>query len=103
MARVQPLSEFTKPNNDKETIMNRLMHQINIPTNRSTGLLASVRQRMAKALIGQAVSLMKDSKTIRHGIVTDVLAEAEVPQIIVDGARYNFNQILTNIPAALSH
>lgn len=82
--------------------MNRLTHTINVPSNRSTSLLVSVRQRMAKALIGQAVSLMKDSKTISHGIVTDVLAEADIPQIIVDGARYNFNQILTNIPAALS-
>jgi hypothetical protein len=53
-------------------------------------------------MVGQAVSLVVDAKTIAHGVVTDVMAEAGIPEIVVDGMRYNFNQILTHVPAALS-
>ena len=82
--------------------MKRPTHRINPPVNWIVSPLNGVRQRMAKALVGQAVSLVVDARTITHGIVTDVLAEPDVPQIVVGGMRYNFNQILTNVPATFS-
>ena len=82
--------------------MNRPTQQINATINWMNVPLNDVRQRMARALVGQAVSLVVDAKTIAHGIVTDVLAETDIPKVVVDGMRYNFNQILTNVPAALS-
>ena len=81
--------------------MNRQTHRTNTSTNWMTNPLTDVRQRMAQALVGQAVSLV-DAKRIIRGIVTDVLAEADIPKIVVDGMGYNFNQVLTNVPVALS-
>jgi len=65
--------------------------------------LGAVRQRMASALIGQAVTLAVDAKTVAHGIVSGVLTEKDSPKIVVDGARYNFNQILTHSPIGFAH
>ncbi len=82
--------------------MTRPAYRTNIRENSFTAPINGVRQRMAEALVGQAVSLAVGPKKIAHGIVTSVLAEAGVPQIVVDGMRYNFNQVLTRVPAALS-
>ncbi len=81
--------------------MNHHTHRTDNSMNWMTGPLNSVRQRMAKALVGQAVSLVVTPQKITHGIVTDVLAETGIPLVVVDGATYNLNQVLTQVPAAL--
>jgi len=63
--------------------------------------LSDVHTRIAASLLGQAVSLLVDPKTTAHGIVTGVLTEADVPKIVVGGARYDLAQILTAAPASL--
>jgi len=79
--------------------MNLDTHRTNTAGNWMTSM---VRRRMALALVGQAVSLVVNPRKIAHGIVTDVLTEADVPQIVVDGMNYSFNQILTHVPVPLS-
>ena len=79
-----------------------LTQETTVPQNRNMSRLNHIRQRMARALIGQVVSLTADRKTIVQGVVTDVLAEPEIPKIVVDGKGYNFDQILTHVPAAFS-
>jgi hypothetical protein len=60
-----------------------------------------VHTRIAMSLLGQAVSLLVDAKTVTHGIVTKVSNEANVPKIVVSGTRYDLAQILTAAPASL--
>ena len=81
--------------------MNYRAHRIDILSTGTPSSLGGVRQRIAKALLGQAVSLMVNPKKITQGIVTNVLIEADIPEIVVEGMRYKFNQILTACPAAL--
>ena len=82
--------------------MNLDTHQTNTTRNRMTNELSIVRERMAWALVGQAVSLVVNPRKIARGIVTDVLAEPDIPQIVVNGMKYSFNQILTHVPAPLN-
>ena len=68
---------------------------------REAGLRA-VRTQLACALIGSTVDLLADTHTILHGVVTGVLTEAGTPKIVVAGARYDLDQVLTNAPASLN-
>ena len=60
-----------------------------------------VRKHIARALVGQTVDLLVDAQTIVHGVVTGVMNEAGTPKLVVDGTRYDLNQILTAMPASL--
>ncbi len=60
-----------------------------------------VRKHLARALVGHTVDLLVDAHTIVHGVVTGVLTEAGAPKLVVDGASYDLNQILTATPATL--
>jgi hypothetical protein len=53
-------------------------------------------------MIGCAVDLLVDATHIAHGVVTGVLTEAGKPKLVVDGHRYDLNQILTVAPAAFN-
>ncbi|HLP77759.1 MAG TPA: hypothetical protein VK327_12675 [Candidatus Paceibacterota bacterium] len=64
--------------------------------------LNAVRSQMAAHLIGNAVDLMTRSKTILHGTVTGVLTEAGKPKVVVNGRRYDMNQIVTVLPATFN-
>ena len=78
----------------------QMKRSINVLTQPVASSLDGVRNRMAQALVGQAVSLLVAPEIITKGVVTDVLAEADAPKIVVHGLKYNFNQILTSIPAS---
>ena len=72
--------------------------------NNKTGPLdksRAVRKHIARSLIGQAVDILVGTQTIVHGVVSNVTTEAGMPKLIVDGARYDLNQILTTMPASL--
>ncbi len=62
---------------------------------------ARVKRRLAKALLGQEVSLATNSGQTVHGIVTSVLAEGSEPRVVVGGFGYDLAQILTVAPPEL--
>ena len=64
--------------------------------------LNEIRSHMAEHMIGNTVDLLTGSQKILHGIVTGVLTEAGKPQIVVNGRRYDLNQILTVQPATFN-
>ena len=64
--------------------------------------LGSIRSKLARALIGSTVDLLADARTIMHGVVTGVIGQADHPLIVVDGAGYDLNQILTVMPTSLN-
>jgi hypothetical protein len=74
-----------------------------LTTNRRTRSLNlnTIRNHIAEHMIGNAVDLLTGSKTILHGTVTGVLTEAGKPKLVVNGHRYDMNQVLTVLPATL--
>jgi len=58
--------------------------------------LASIRKKLASALIGSTVDLLADSQTIAHGIVAGVRMVAGNPKIVVNGQLYDMDQVLTS-------
>jgi hypothetical protein len=57
--------------------------------------LGGVRRKLAWAMMGKTVDLLADTRTIAHGIVAGVLIEAGMPKLVVNGLRYDLNQVLT--------
>jgi len=53
-------------------------------------------------MIGKAVDLLTGSRKVLHGIVTGVTTEAGKPKIVVNGHRYDMNQILTVLPPSFA-
>lgn len=49
----------------------------------------------ASSLIGRAVSVRKDDGTMLSGMVTGVQTEAGTPKVIIDGATYRLDQLLS--------
>jgi hypothetical protein len=65
--------------------------------------LTGIQKNMAMHMIGHAVKLLVDARTITGGIVTGVAAgNAGTPKLVVDGARYDLSQILTVTPAYIN-
>lgn len=65
--------------------------------------LGAVRNKIAMAMIGRTVDVLADATTIAHGVVRGVLlTEAGIPKVLVNGAKYDLNQILTVIPTTLN-
>lgn len=60
----------------------------------------SLHNRIAQSLIGRVVSLHVDAKTITHGVVTNVLNDTGIAQIVVQGNLFDLEQILTATPAS---
>ena len=55
---------------------------------------------MASAMIGRAVTIQVGARTV-EGVVTNVVIEAGLPKVIVDGVEYDLGQILTVAPQGL--
>ena len=66
------------------------------------GGLTAVRTGIAQHMIGKAVDLLTGSRKVLHGIVTGVTTEAGKPKIVVNGHRYDMNQILTVLPPSFA-
>jgi hypothetical protein len=66
--------------------------------------LGVVRNKLAMALIGRTVEVLADARTIAHGIVRGVLLTdgAAPPKILVNGAKYDMDRVLTVVPASLN-
>ncbi|HWH72498.1 MAG TPA: hypothetical protein VNT26_24260 [Candidatus Sulfotelmatobacter sp.] len=62
--------------------------------------LSSIRNQIATRLVGRTVNLMAD-QIIARGVVAGVLHEAGVAKLVVDGRRYDLNQLLTVHPTSL--
>ncbi len=64
--------------------------------------LMVIRHQIASTLIGQTVDLLAGAEKIAHGVVTGVLNDAGVEKLIVGGAEYDLNQVLTVTPSTLN-
>ncbi len=63
--------------------------------------LTEIRNNMARAMIGRIVLLSAGACRTAHGLVTAVIADSGIPKLVVGGAKYDLNQVLTVTPAAL--
>ena len=63
--------------------------------------LVSIRHHIASTLVGQTVDVLAGAEKIAHGVVTGVLNDAGVEKLIVGGAEYDLNQVLTVTPPSL--
>ena len=82
--------------------MKRIPARFNFDVNSVAGRFSDVHDRVARSMIGQAVTLLTDANTVARGIVSDVLPGIDDSQIVVDGACYHLEQILTTVPAAFA-
>ena len=81
----------------------RINSRTHISMTQLTDPADDVRSRMARALVGQAVSLLVAPEIIAKGVVTDVLPDVDAPKIVVHGSKYTFNQVLTSVPASFCY
>jgi hypothetical protein len=58
--------------------------------------------RLAGFMVGRTVSVLVDAKTIAHGIITGVLTDSGMPQLVMGGRKYDPNQVLTVTPTPLN-
>jgi flagellar basal-body rod modification protein FlgD len=65
----------------------------------STNMSGSLSMMQANSLIGSTVNLQIDSHTTTSGTVQGVIMQNGTPEILVDGATYNLNQVLSVEPA----
>ena len=61
-------------------------------------VLNEVSGRLAKALIGRAVTLRVGERTV-NGVVTGTITGTGLPRLVVRGADYGLHQVLTVIPS----
>src|SRR6476661_11062109 len=57
-----------------------------------------VAGRIARSMLGRAVTIRLDSGDTIHGIVTNVLAAGRKPKVIVGGLEYPLANLLTAAP-----
>ncbi len=62
----------------------------------------NIPNHRALALIGQTVSLLGRSKTIRHGVVAGVVNETGRPKLVVDRVEYDLSQVLSVTPPSFN-
>ncbi len=67
-----------------------------------TSHLETIRSHIAASMIGQAVDLLVAADKIAHGIVSGVQVEQGSPKLLVAGARYDLDQVLTATPPSLN-
>ena len=60
-----------------------------------------VARRIARSMLGRAVTLRSGTGETIHGIVTGILAQGGQPRLVVGGAEYELGQILTVAPQEL--
>lgn len=63
--------------------------------------MTRVSRRIAKSMLGRAVSLRMSTGETVHGIVTSVLLQGAKPRVVVGGFEYELGQILTVAPPNL--
>lgn len=64
--------------------------------------IGEIREHIACSMIGRTVSLIINTSTVANGIVDGVLLEAGIPKVIVNGAQYDLQQVLTSSPVQLN-
>jgi hypothetical protein len=62
----------------------------------------TIPNHLAHALVGQTVSLLGRSKTIRHGVVAGVITQTGRPMLVVDRVEYDLSQVLSITPPAFN-
>ena len=61
----------------------------------------TLAMHLAEAMIGQTVDLQAIGKIVR-GVVMGVFTEARTPKLVVNGMKFNLNQILTVVPTSFN-
>jgi hypothetical protein len=84
----------------KETTMIHSPNSTQINPRPGTFRSGVVRKNIARAMVGRTVNLLVNAQTVAHGVVSGVLTEAGMPKLVVDGMRYDLNQILTATPSS---
>ncbi len=64
--------------------------------------LNNIVNHIAISMVGRAVDLLVGTDQTAHGIVTAVQFEAGMPKIVVGGASYTLDQVLTAVPPTLN-
>jgi hypothetical protein len=62
-----------------------------------------ISAHIAGSMLGSEVSLRTGPRLPAHGIVTGVVLDAGTPRIVVNGAAYGLDQVLTVVPAAFNN
>jgi hypothetical protein len=65
----------------------------------ATPSFQTVRNKIARSMLGRAVGVLADGGAVAHGIVTSVQFGAGGPRLWVDGKTYRTEQVLTALPA----
>lgn len=68
----------------------------------SSSMSSSLSMMQASSLIGNTVNLQVDANTITSGVVQGVALQNGTPQILVNGATYNLNQLIGVSPTVVS-
>jgi hypothetical protein len=71
-----------------------------LPAQRPNGRL--IARRIAKAMLGRAVTIRLESGGTLHGIVTEVLADRRKDKVVVAGSHYDLAQVLTASPPEIT-
>jgi len=66
------------------------------------GQLDAISSHIARSLLGRMVSLQNGTQHPAHGVVAGVLVDNGTPKIVVNGACYKLDQVLTVTPLALN-
>jgi len=61
-----------------------------------------IPNHLAYALVGQTVSLLGRSRTVRHGVVAGVITQTGRPMLVVDRVEYDLSQVLSVTPPAFN-
>lgn len=69
---------------------------------RSEYAAVQIRFNLAHAMVGSIVNVMSRQKKVVHGVVKSVSDVHGNPRLVVQGARYDLDQVLTVVPASLA-
>ncbi len=67
----------------------------------SSDMSTSLGMLQADSLLGSTVTLQVDPNTITAGVVQGVVLQNGKPQILVNGATYNLNQVVAVVPTVV--
>jgi flagellar basal-body rod modification protein FlgD len=68
----------------------------------SSAMSGSLSMMQANSLIGSTVTVQVNSQTTANGVVQGVIMQNGAPQIVINGADYALNQVVTVTPPSSS-
>ena len=68
----------------------------------TSSMSSSLAMMQASSLVGNTVTVQVDAKTITAGVVQGVIMQNGTPEILVNGAKYELNQVVAVVPTVVS-